>query len=111
MIRVEFALGQNCETLSGSEYSYCGRQVRESGHVGSLISVFHLYKRISASVEDPVVLFRSLPRPNDITTQAITYNLLSVTDYRSAQPTLKALYSISAKLGQGWLPLERDKLC
>ena len=40
---------------------------------------FSSVQRISDSVEDPVVLFQSLPRPNDVTTQAITYNQLPIT--------------------------------
>ena len=83
---------QNGEALSGSEYSLCGQRARESGYeVYSLISV----QRIAAGVEDPVVLFRSLPHMNDVTTQTITYNQLLITDYRSGQSTLKALYNMS----------------
>ena len=53
---------------------------------------------IYASIEGPVVLFQSLPRRNEATTQAITYSQLPITDYRSGQPTLKPLYYLDVYL-------------
>ena len=54
---VEFALGQNGETLSGSNYSFCGQQTKESGYEVSLISVFHLYKEYLLALR--ILSFRS----------------------------------------------------
>ena len=64
---------QNGENSSGSECFFLRTTSARIKIRGKPDNCFSSVQRISASDKDPVVLFRSLPRPNDVTTQALNY--------------------------------------